>query len=109
MLQQPSLDVIFHGLADPTRRALIERLARGPASVSELAAPFDVSLSAIGQHVKLLEDSGLVRTLKVGRVRTVELQPSALTPAERWFTQHRERWSQRLDRLATVIAEDDDE
>ncbi len=109
MLHQPSLDVIFHGLADPTRRALVERLARGPASVTELAAPFPVSLSAIGQHVKLLEASGLVRTLKVGRVRTVELQPGALAPAEQWFTEHRERWSQRLDRLGAVIAEDADD
>jgi DNA-binding transcriptional ArsR family regulator len=91
MLQQSLLDQVFHALADPTRRAMVERLMAGPASVSELAAPFPVSLSAIGQHVHLLEASGLVRTTKVGRVRTVKLAPETLTAAERWFAHHRRR------------------
>lgn len=109
MLQQQSLDQVFHALADPTRRAMVERLIRGPASVSELAAPFPVSLAAIGQHVQLLEARGLVRTAKVGRVRTVELAPDALAAAERWFARHRERWERRFDRLGTLLAEPDDD
>src|SRR5262245_36197025 len=99
MLQYRSLDRIFHALSDPTRRAIVERLMGGPASVSELAEPFAVSLSAIGQHVHLLETSRLVRTTKVGRVRTVELAPETLATAERWFSGHREQWERRFDRL----------
>jgi DNA-binding transcriptional ArsR family regulator len=105
MLQHRSLDRIFHALSDPTRRAIVERLATGPASVSELAEPFAVSLSAIGQHVHLLETSGLVRTTKAGRVRTVELEPQALAAAERWFASHRARWERRFDRLGALLAE----
>jgi DNA-binding transcriptional ArsR family regulator len=105
MLQHQSLDRIFHALADPTRRAIVERLAGGAASVSELAEPFAVSLSAIGQHVHLLETSGLVRTTKAGRVRTVELAPEALAPAERWFASHRARWESRFQRLGALLAE----
>ena len=87
---------------------MVERLVGGPASVSELAEPFAVSLSAIGQHIQLLETSGLVRTTKAGRVRTVELTPDALAPAERWFASHRARWERRFDRLGEVLAERDD-
>lgn len=105
MLQHRSLDQIFHALADPTRRAIVERLAGGPASVSQLAEPFAVSLSAIGQHVHLLESSGLVRTSKVGRVRSVELVPDALVTAERWLARHREQWERRFDRLGELLAE----
>lgn len=88
---------------------MVERLGAGPASVSELAAPFAVSLSAIGQHVQLLEACGLVRTVKVGRVRTVELVPDRLVAAEQWFARHRQRWERRLDRLGMLLAEPDDE
>jgi DNA-binding transcriptional ArsR family regulator len=109
MLQHPALDHVFHALGDPTRRAIIERLAAGPRSVSELAAPFPVSLSAIGQHVHFLESSGLVHTVKVGRVRTVELLPDALSAAERWFANHRQRWERRLDRLGELLQEPDDD
>jgi DNA-binding transcriptional ArsR family regulator len=108
VLQQADLDQVFRALADPTRRAIVERLTRGAVSVSELAAPFAVSLSAIGQHIQVLEASRLVRTSKVGRVRTVELTPETLAAAERWFAGHRTQWEQRLDRLATVLSEDDD-
>jgi DNA-binding transcriptional ArsR family regulator len=107
MLKYQSLDRIFHALADPTRRAMVERLATGRASVSELAEPFAVSLSAIGQHIQLLQESGLVRTSKVGRVRTVELAPDALATAERWFMSHRAQWNRRLDRLGALLAEPD--
>jgi DNA-binding transcriptional ArsR family regulator len=109
MLQYVELDRVFHALADPTRRAMVERLMAGPASVSELAEPFPVSLSAIGQHVHLLEESGLVRSRKAGRTRTVELAPQALQAAERWFAQHRQRWERRLDRLGALLAEPDHE
>ncbi|HZS41578.1 MAG TPA: metalloregulator ArsR/SmtB family transcription factor [Polyangia bacterium] len=107
MLQHASLDRVFHALADPTRRAMVERLIAGPTSVSKLAAPFDVSLSAIGQHVRLLETSGLVRSIKVGRVRTVELVPKTLAAAERWFANHRAIWERRLDRLGALLEEPD--
>jgi len=105
MLQYSELDQVFHALADPTRRALLERLMSGPASVSELAAPFPVSLSAIGQHIQLLETSGLVRTSKAGRVRTVELAPETLEAAEQWFKTHRARWERRFDRLGALLLE----
>ncbi len=107
MLQQPSLDRVFHALSDPTRRAIVERLVGGPSSVSRLAEPFAFSLSAIGQHVTLLEESGLVRSHKAGRTRTVELAPRALADAERWFASHRARWERRLDRLAELLDEED--
>jgi DNA-binding transcriptional ArsR family regulator len=104
-----SLDAVLHALADPTRRAIVERLAGGPASISDLAEPFEVTLTAIGQHVHVLENSGVVTTRKRGRVRTVELRASALSSAEHWFAQHRKRWEERLDRLGAVLFEDDEE
>jgi DNA-binding transcriptional ArsR family regulator len=97
------LDAVFHALADSTRRAMVETLTRGPASVSELAAPFDMTLSAVGQHIRLLESSGLVRTEKEGRVRMVALATAPLRSAERWFSSHRKRWEQRLDRLGQLL------
>ncbi|MFT3713524.1 MAG: metalloregulator ArsR/SmtB family transcription factor [Archangium sp.] len=109
MLQQSKLDSLFHALSDGTRRAMVERLIAGPASVSELAEPFDVSLSAVMQHLQLLEECGLVKTAKEGRVRTVNLQPGALAAAEKWFQQHRERWERRLDRLGDLLAEEEEE
>jgi DNA-binding transcriptional ArsR family regulator len=93
------LDATFQALADPTRRAMVERLSRGPASVSELAQPFDMSLPAIVQHLAVLEASGLVVSQKVGRVRTCRVEPAALSLAEQWFNQRRIEWDQRFDRL----------
>ena len=87
---------------------MVERLRAGPTSVSQLAEPFAMSLSAVGQHVQVLDDSGLVRTIKQGRVRTVALEPAALSAAEQWFSQHRARWERRLDRLGTLLAETGD-
>ncbi len=104
MLQQ-SLDQVFHALSDQTRRAMIERLVAGPASVTELSTPFSMSLSAIGQHIQLLEASGLVTTQKKGRVRMVELKTETLVGAELWFELHRARWERRLDRLGCLIEE----
>jgi DNA-binding transcriptional ArsR family regulator len=94
-----NLDLTFQALADPTRRAMVERLSRGHASVSELARPYAMSLPAIVQHLAMLENSGLVRSEKVGRVRTFSMVPAVLSRAEKWFNQRRAQWEQRLDRL----------
>ena len=99
------LDQVFRALADPTRRAILERLTTGEASVSALAEPLDMSLAAVVQHVQLLEDSGLVRTRKAGRVRTCRLEADALRAAEGWLSQRRALWSQRLDRLGALLDE----
>jgi DNA-binding transcriptional ArsR family regulator len=105
----PQLDRVFLALADSTRRAMIEQLSAGPRSISELAAPYDVTLTAIGQHVAALEAAGLARSEKVGRVRTVTLETKALARAERWLVTHQKRWELRLDRLGALLAEDDDD
>lgn len=97
------LDATFQALADPTRRAMVERLTRGPASVSELAQPFAMSLPAVVQHLAVLEASGLVASEKVGRVRTCRLQPATLSLAEQWFNQRRNEWEQRFDRLGEYL------
>ena len=99
----PNLDAMFQALADPTRRAMIERLGRGSASVSELAAPFAMSLPAVVQHLALLEASGLVRSEKVGRVRTCRMEPAAFSQAEQWINQRRLDWERRLDRLGDYL------
>lgn len=98
------LDLMFQALADPTRRAMVERLSRGPASVSELAKPFDMSLSAVVQHLQILEASGLVRSEKVGRVRTCGIEPRTLRLAEQWIAERRQSWENRLDRLDDFLA-----
>ncbi len=85
--QSASLDLVFQALADPTRRVMVERLSRGPASVSELAQPLDMTLSAVVQHIAVLEASGLVRSQKAGRVRTCRVEPAALRTAEKWITE----------------------
>ena len=103
-----SLDKSFAALADPTRRALIERLSAGPASVSDLAAPFPVSLAAVMQHLKVLEDSGLVTSHKQGRVRTCQVDPKMLNAVERWVADRRVMWEQRLERLDKFLEEDGD-
>jgi DNA-binding transcriptional ArsR family regulator len=105
MLNQPlSLDLAFQALADPTRRLMVERLSRGPASVSELARPLEMSLPAVLQHLQVLEASGIVRSEKVGRVRTCQLEPGALRGAERWISERRTSWERRLDRLGEFLA-----
>ena len=97
------LDLAFQALADPTRRAMVERLAKGPASVSELKAPFVMSLPAVMQHLALLETSGLVVTQKSGRVRTCRINPARLAEAERWIEGQRLEWERRLDRLGDYL------
>lgn len=99
------LDQAFQALADPTRRAVVERLCAGPASVSALAEPFAMTLAAVVQHVQVLEAAGLVRSEKVGRVRTVQLEPSGLRGAEEWLAARRLGWERRLDRLADLLAD----
>ena len=97
------LDLTFHALADPARRAMVERLARGPASVSELAQPLAMSLPAVVQHLAVLQASGLVASEKVGRVRTCRMQPAAMSLAETWINQRRSDWEARLDRLGAHL------
>jgi DNA-binding transcriptional ArsR family regulator len=106
--RSPQLDLVFHALADSSRRTIIDRLARGSASVSDLAEPLPMSLSAVVQHLQVLEESGLVRSQKVGRVRTCRIEPTALRSAERWIERRRSRWEQRLDRLGALLSEEDD-
>jgi DNA-binding transcriptional ArsR family regulator len=103
--QSPSLDLVFQALADPTRRALVERLTRGPASVTALAQPLSMSLPAVMQHLQVLEASGLVRSEKVGRVRTCQVEPAVLRTAEQWISERRTSWERRLDRLGEYLAE----
>jgi DNA-binding transcriptional ArsR family regulator len=103
------LDAVFHALADPSRRAMVERLSRGPASVSELARPLEMSLPAVVQHLQVLEGSGLIRSEKVGRVRTCQVEPAALSAAEGWIAERKSTWERRLDRLGDVLAEQSDE
>jgi DNA-binding transcriptional ArsR family regulator len=102
------LDLLFQALADPTRRVMVERLSRGPVSVSELAKPLPMSLPAVMQHLQVLEASGLVRSEKRGRVRTCRIEPVALASAEDWFAGRRASWERRFDRLGEVLAEDHD-
>ena len=104
---QSSLDQMFQALADPARRAMLERLSRGPASVSELAAPLPMSLPAVVQHLAVLQASGLISSRKSGRVRTCTLNASALSLAEQWLSQRRDQWERRLDRLGDYLAEPD--
>jgi DNA-binding transcriptional ArsR family regulator len=102
--QTVPLDLVFQALSDPSRRLMVERLSHGPASVSELAQPFAMSLPAVVQHLQMLESSGLVRSKKAGRVRTCYIEPQALNKAERWIRDRRTRWERRLDRLGEYLA-----
>jgi DNA-binding transcriptional ArsR family regulator len=101
--QSGDLDRLFHALADPARRAIVERLSRGPAAVSELARPLPMSLPSAMQHLGVLEAAGLVRTQKTGRVRTCSIEPAALDQAERWLSARRTEWERRLDRLGEYL------
>ena len=103
-----TLDGLFQALGDPARRGMVDRLCRGPASVSELAKPLAMTLSAVVQHLQVLEASGLVRSQKVGRVRTCQLDTGALESAERWLAGRRSQWEARFDRLGEYLAEQDE-
>jgi|SRR5580658_1800287 DNA-binding transcriptional ArsR family regulator len=109
MLKQSTpVEDLFRALGDPARRGMVERLSEGPASVSDLAAPFDMSLSAVVQHLAILQECGLVRSKKVGRVRTCTLEADSIRRAETWFADQREAWERRLDRLGHYLAEEAD-
>jgi DNA-binding transcriptional ArsR family regulator len=97
------LNVIFQAIADPTRRAVLGRLGRGPASVSDLAKPFDMALPSFMQHIRLLEESGWIRTRKVGRVRICAIEEEPLTAVERWLSEQRALWEGRTDRLQQFV------
>jgi DNA-binding transcriptional ArsR family regulator len=104
-----SIDRVFHALGDPTRRAIVERLSRGPVSVSHLAQPLAITLAAVVQHLQILEASGLVHTEKAGRVRTCRIETQGLSAAEQWIADRRTEWERKLDRLGEFLAEEDEE
>jgi len=104
-----NIDRVFHALGDPTRRAIVERLSYGPISVSRLAKPLAITLAAVVQHLQVLEESGLVHTEKVGRVRTCAIEPSGLSVAEQWIDDRRTMWERRLDRLGELLAGEEEE
>ena len=106
MLKYQPVDEIFRALGEPTRRDLVERLSNGSATVSELARPLDMTLSAVVQHLAVLESCGLVRSEKVGRIRTCRLEPVGLQLASDWFAGQRAAWERRLDRLGDVLRAD---
>lgn len=107
--QEATLDLAFQALADPSRRAMVDRLVHGPATVSELAKPLAMSLPAVMQHLAVLEASGLVKSEKVGRVRTCAIDPQVLSQAEKWIAERRALWERRLDRLGQFLEETKDE
>jgi DNA-binding transcriptional ArsR family regulator len=102
--QLEDVDRLLHALADPTRRRIVERLGRGPATVTELAAPLPMSLPAVLQHLQVLTNSGLVATEKVGRVRTCQLELKRLDIVQDWIADRRHTWERRLDRLGDILA-----
>lgn len=101
------IERVFHALADPTRRLLVERLSGGPVSVSQLAEPLPVSLAAVMQHLQVLEESGIVRTQKLGRVRTCQMEPAGLSRIEGWIAERKSQWERRFDRLGDLLAEEE--
>lgn len=105
MLNSAGIDRTFHALGEPTRRAIVERLSAGPSTVSALAEPFDMTLAAVMQHLRVLEEGGIIRTEKVGRVRTCRLEPEGLTAAAQWIADRRALWERRFDRLGELLAE----
>lgn len=107
----PKVDIarLFQALGDPTRRAMLDRLTHGPLSVSALAEPLGVTLTAVAQHLQVLEECALVRTEKTGRVRTCRIEPTGFDALEQWIADHRTIWERRLDRLGTLFEESDEE
>jgi DNA-binding transcriptional ArsR family regulator len=105
MEQTGNIDRIFHALGDPTRRALVERISEGPISVSRLAEPMEMTLAAVVQHLQVLEECGLVKTEKTGRVRTCRIEPKGLSTAGQWIADRRSVWERRLDRLGDLLTE----
>jgi DNA-binding transcriptional ArsR family regulator len=106
--KKPSIDRVFHALGDPSRRAIVEKLSEGPTSVSRLAEPLNITLAAVVQHLQVLEESGLVQTEKVGRVRTCRLENAGLSVMEQWIADRRSMWDRRFDRLGDLLAKPDE-
>jgi len=106
MPDTPDVNRVLQALGDPTRRAIVDRLSQGPLSVSTLAQPFDMSLTAVVQHLQVLEECGLVHTEKIGRVRTCRLDPAGFDALEQWIRTHRSAWERRLDRLGELLEEE---
>jgi DNA-binding transcriptional ArsR family regulator len=108
-MAKPRIDIdrLFHALGDPTRRAILDRLVVAPASVSRLAEPLGVTLTAVAQHLEILEGAGLVHTEKVGRVRTCRIESAGFRALEQWIRDHRTAWERKLDRLGEFLAEED--
>ena len=100
-----SIDRVFHALGDPTRRAIVDRLSGGPCSVSRLAQPLGITVTAVAQHLQVLEESGLAHSEKIGRVRTARIDSAGFSALERWIGEHRTRWEERLDRLGDILDE----
>jgi len=103
---QIKVDRLFHALGDPTRRAILDRLVAGPASVSQLAEPLGITITAVTQHLQILEEAGLAHTEKLGRVRSCRIEGAGFGALEQWIRDHRTAWERRLDRLGDVLAED---
>ena len=106
-LKKADVDRVFHALGDATRRTIVEKLSEGPISVSRLAEPLNMTLAAVVQHLQILEESGLIHTEKLGRVRTCAIEPGGLSVAEKWIEDRRTLWERRLDRLGDLLAESD--
>ena len=104
--KQPAIERIFHALGDASRRAILEALSEGPASVSRLAEPLNITLAAVVQHLQILEESGLVVTEKTGRVRSCRIEPQGFAAAEQWIRDRRTIWERKLDRLGELLAEE---
>lgn len=107
--QKARIDRVFHALGDPTRRTILEKLSRGPMSVSHLAEPLGLTLAAVVQHLQVLEESDLVRTEKIGRVRTCRIEPRGLSVAEHWIGERRTLWERRFDRLGDLLSDSQEE
>jgi DNA-binding transcriptional ArsR family regulator len=102
-----NIDRLFHAVGDPTRRAMLDRLSQGPVSVSALAGPLGITLTAVAQHLQILEECGLARTEKLGRVRTCRIESAGFDALEQWIRNHRTVWERRLDRLGAFLEEDE--
>lgn len=100
-----NMDRLFHALGDPTRRAILDQLTQGAVSVSQLAAPLGVTVTAVMQHLQILEDCGLAQTEKVGRVRTCQIGTAGFAALEQWIRDHKSAWQQRIDRLGELLGD----
>ncbi len=103
-----NVELVFRALGEATRRAMVERLSRGPLSVSRIAEPLNITLTAVVQHLQVLEESGLVHTEKLGRVRTCRLNPAGLDALDHWVREHRSTWERRLDKLGELLTEEEE-